>query len=221
MKLKVVIVDLEIPPRVKKWALGAGIPVAVLLGGGAIAYASGLVTWKTGDTLQAADLNANFAYLQSEIAGDGGLQSQIPIITGWQNYAPTMETNAGVAISAASSSGQYRRVGDSAEVRIQTLFQSTPNTGATYYAWTLPPGLTIDLSLLPPLSNGFSTILGGGATSQGLNHNFALEVYQVNGSLISATANGASTYYMNDSVPIAWAAGSIIELYFTVPILGW
>jgi hypothetical protein len=67
MKLKVVIVDLEIPPRVKRWALRVGIPLGVVLGGGAVAWAAGLVTWTTGTTLTAADLNNNFAYLQSEI----------------------------------------------------------------------------------------------------------------------------------------------------------
>jgi C1q domain len=68
MKLKVVVVDLEIPPRMKRWGLRLGIPAVVLLGGGAIAYAAGLVTWSSGQTLQASDLNNNFSYLQGEIA---------------------------------------------------------------------------------------------------------------------------------------------------------
>jgi hypothetical protein len=62
MKLKIVIVDLEVPPGAKKWALRLGIPAAVLLGGGAVAYAAGLVTWSDGQTLSAADLNGNFSY---------------------------------------------------------------------------------------------------------------------------------------------------------------
>ena len=79
MKLKVVIVDLAIPPRVKKWGLRLGIPVAVLLGGGAVAYASGLVTWSTGQTLQASDLNNNFTYLSGEISA---LQTSVSAIPG-------------------------------------------------------------------------------------------------------------------------------------------
>ena len=54
MKLKIVVVDFEIPPRVKLWALRIGIPVA-LVGAGAIAHAA--IPFKTGDMLQAADLN--------------------------------------------------------------------------------------------------------------------------------------------------------------------
>lgn len=68
MKLKMLVVDLEIPWRVKRWALRIGIPVTVLLGGGALAYGSGLTTWSSGETLQAADLNDNFGYLQGEIS---------------------------------------------------------------------------------------------------------------------------------------------------------
>jgi hypothetical protein len=67
MKLKVVIVDLEIPPRVKKWAIRIGIPVGVLLGGGAYAWAAGLVSWNPGQTLTNTDLNGNFTYIQGEI----------------------------------------------------------------------------------------------------------------------------------------------------------
>ncbi len=68
MKLKVIIVDLEVPPRVKKWGLRLGMPLAMLLGGSAVAYAAGIVTWNDGQKLTAADLNNNFSQLQSEIA---------------------------------------------------------------------------------------------------------------------------------------------------------
>jgi hypothetical protein len=67
MKLKVVVIDLEVPPRVKKWGLRLGIPLGVLLGGGAVAYAAALVTWSNGQVLTAADLNNNFSQLQSQI----------------------------------------------------------------------------------------------------------------------------------------------------------
>jgi hypothetical protein len=54
--------------------------LGLLLGGGAIAWAAGLHSWNTGDTLQAADLNANFALLQSQITtmGDAGLAPRLP-----------------------------------------------------------------------------------------------------------------------------------------------
>jgi hypothetical protein len=67
MKLKVYVIDWEIPPRGKRWGLRVGIPLGLLLGGGAIAWAAGLHTWANGDTLNATDLNGNFTNLQGQI----------------------------------------------------------------------------------------------------------------------------------------------------------
>ncbi len=74
MKIRVYVIDFEVPRSLKTWALRSGILLVLVLGGGAVAYASGLVTWSDGDTLRAADLNGNFTYLQSEISSvTGGL----------------------------------------------------------------------------------------------------------------------------------------------------
>jgi hypothetical protein len=67
MKLQVVVVDLEVSPQVKRWAIRLGIAGAVL-GGATVAYAGNLITWTSGQTLQAADLNANFATVEADIA---------------------------------------------------------------------------------------------------------------------------------------------------------
>jgi hypothetical protein len=72
MKLKIVIVDFEIPLRVKKWGVRIGIPAAILLGGGTIAWAAGLHTWSQGDPLTAADLNGNFTNLDGRLAAVEG-----------------------------------------------------------------------------------------------------------------------------------------------------
>jgi len=77
MKLKLVIVDFEVSSRAKKWALQLGIPAAVLLGVVGIAYAGNLVTWTSGQTLQASDLNNNFALLQTEIGTPSGFQARM------------------------------------------------------------------------------------------------------------------------------------------------
>jgi hypothetical protein len=67
MKLKVYVIDLEIPARVKRWALRIGIPI-VLVGAAAVAIAATpLHTWATGDTLTAADLNGNFKALDDRL----------------------------------------------------------------------------------------------------------------------------------------------------------
>ena len=68
MKFKVYVLDLEIPRRTKRIALLLGIPTALLFGVVAVAYAGGLVTFSSGEVISATTMNANFAYLQSEIA---------------------------------------------------------------------------------------------------------------------------------------------------------
>jgi hypothetical protein len=67
MKIKVVVVDLELSRRAKRVAVMIAVSL-VALTGGAIAYASlsaPLHTWAAGDTLTAADLNNNFSNLTS------------------------------------------------------------------------------------------------------------------------------------------------------------
>jgi microcystin-dependent protein len=59
VKVKVYVIDFEVPPRVKRWALRFGIPLAVIAGGGALAYAS-IPQFADGTTLTAAALNASF-----------------------------------------------------------------------------------------------------------------------------------------------------------------
>jgi hypothetical protein len=62
MKLKVYVVDVELSPRVKKWAWRMGA-LLLVLGGAAVALAGPLHTWKTGDVLNADDLNRSFSDL--------------------------------------------------------------------------------------------------------------------------------------------------------------
>jgi hypothetical protein len=73
MKLKIVIVDLELSARAKKLLIRIGVPLAVLLGGATLAYAGGWALpnqWSApgspnyaGPDLKASDLDDNFAAL--------------------------------------------------------------------------------------------------------------------------------------------------------------
>jgi microcystin-dependent protein len=66
MKVQVVI-DWEVTPRVKRWALRLGIPAAVLAGVSAIAYASVPVPFTANSPLRAGDLNADFTSLDGRV----------------------------------------------------------------------------------------------------------------------------------------------------------
>lgn len=66
MRLKVVIVDLELSRLERR--IMAAIAISVLvLAGGALAYAAVPRSWNSGDTLTAMDLNANFASLDIRV----------------------------------------------------------------------------------------------------------------------------------------------------------
>ena len=99
MRIKVYVVDFEVPPRVKRVALRVGIPAAVV-GLSAIAYASVPVTWTAGQALKSADLNSNFSALDSRITTlEGG-----HVMTG----ATTPIGNSGeIAISSTANTLSY------------------------------------------------------------------------------------------------------------------
>jgi hypothetical protein len=67
MKLKISVVNWEILPRMKRCALRLGIPAAIVVGVGAIAYASVPVSFTPHSPLTAAELNANFTSLDGRV----------------------------------------------------------------------------------------------------------------------------------------------------------
>jgi hypothetical protein len=83
VKLKVIVVDWEMPPAAKRVALRIVLPAMVLAGASAIAYASVPKVWTAGEALKAADLNADFSSIEARIGSvedgglPGGLQSYI------------------------------------------------------------------------------------------------------------------------------------------------
>jgi Phage Tail Collar Domain len=59
LKIKLYVLDFEIPASVKRWGLRVGVTLAVVAGGGALAYAS-LPQFADGTTLTATALNTQF-----------------------------------------------------------------------------------------------------------------------------------------------------------------
>jgi hypothetical protein len=97
MKLKIVVIDLEIPARVKRIALRVAIPAAALVGFGAIAYASVPLVFTAHSPLTAADLNADFNSIDSRVGvlEDGG--APYAAQAGHAAGADTATTAAGAA----------------------------------------------------------------------------------------------------------------------------
>jgi hypothetical protein len=188
---------------------------------GAVPYAIEASHAKTADTaLLATDATGVLA--ERIAAVEGALQhlaakADVPVVSEWKFYAPALTTNTGTTVASATTQGQYRRLGDSVEVSLVTRFTDAPASGATWYHWSLPPGLSMDDA---KLVDGGGT-LGFGTTEKGPANNAALTVWRRSGTTVSASASGASLYYVNDTIPFAVGSGSYFTLHFIVPIQGW
>jgi len=127
MKLKVVVLDLELTPRFQKWAVRIGAVAALVLGGGAIAWAAGLHTWNQDDVLNATDLNGNFTTLQG----------QITTLQGQTNGAIT--AGAYIVDNAGGASIGYQSGGSWIQSVNRTATGSVTITIAPSYFSTNPP----------------------------------------------------------------------------------
>jgi hypothetical protein len=158
-------------------------------------------TFTSGETLAAADLNANFA--------------TIPTMTDWVSYTPAVSAGAS-AIAAnpqqgSSLQGAWRRVGDSAEV---VIAQVIPNctTGTTAIHWSLPPSLHIDMNKLPgqyptvgsAFVSGNATTMATTVTTDGVI--VGVEAPPNYGGLSCATLGNGGNVDMRFTIPIqSWA----------------
>lgn len=93
MKLKIVVVDLELTKRQKR-ILAAALG-GCMLGAAAIAYAGVPNSFNTGQQLTAKALNDNFAYLDDAgaalAATVANVASSTPKVTEWQTYTPEVD----------------------------------------------------------------------------------------------------------------------------------
>jgi hypothetical protein len=102
MKLKLVVLDLELSRRAKR-ILAAGAIAALALGAGAVAYANVSHTWSDGDALTAADLNGNFAALDGRLTA---LEQPRPrsAVLAHKTAAQTVAANTGSVVTFGSES---------------------------------------------------------------------------------------------------------------------
>jgi hypothetical protein len=74
-------------PAFTRLALIVTVPVAVLIGADSVSHALTLKSWNTGDTLTAAELNANFQAIENELAPQPW--TAVTYGTGWVTYPST------------------------------------------------------------------------------------------------------------------------------------
>lgn len=138
------------------------------------------------------------------------------VVTDWQTYTSTNNwTNN-------TSTGQYKRVGDSAQIQTKISLTATPSGGSLSVA--LPPGLTIDTSKTPidaQTAIGYYGLSGNSANYYG-------NVAVVDSTHVTAIQNTTDTGLNPQAIHGAavgsgfgFVNGNVIDIFYQVPIVGW
>lgn len=149
--------------------------------------------------------------LSSVVVGPG-IQPQGSVIGDWVSFTPT-----GNCVTNTTYTGQYRRVGNCAEINVKMAFAGSPGIGAVAINLNNPTGLTTDTSKLP--ASGLLMLVGNASlwdSSGSANYNFPIQAGTTNVSMLAATAG-----YVTDATPVAFASGDILSFHYTIPVAEW
>jgi len=148
------------------------------------------------------------------------------VMTDWQSYTPTVTYNTGGATNVTHY-GKYRRVGDSVEILVSSVFSNT-SAAFTRPIYSLPAGLVIDTAKLLNSNYGAMT---DGAVGFARANNSATNAYPGTAAYNSTTsffahafnASTADVSYseLSNTVPFTFNVGDSIEVHVKVPIAGW
>lgn len=215
MEIKVYTIKLEPPRWLRNVLVYALLPIAVLLGG-ALAVRAGMMlkSFVPGTAIMADEVNSNFSILDGRITA---LESTLQV-TGWTAFTPTIyagSTQLG-ASDLGPVYGNWRRVGDAAEVTISARFTKS-SSDTSLVVFKLPNDVEGDFGVADT-----STVIGAGELWNGsvttpaiVEFNSAVDTHAVGldiggaGGLQRANlgAPGASNYY--------------VGLHFMLPIKTW
>ena len=139
-----------------------------------------------------------------------------PVVTGWEEYTPTVGNVTG------NITGRYRRIGDSVEVRVDVDVTSV--TGQVEPQ--LPPGILADASKMNPDSTFLSDRTGVGTgycrdVSTGTGRVGLVTYDHTDGVFKVITGNNQAVGDWAATAPFTWVSGDRLSFEFTVPIQGW
>ena len=152
-------------------------------------------------------------YITSVIVGPG-IQPQGAVVGEWTSFTPVTFG----ATTYSSLTGRYRRVGDSAQIRIS----ATINVASGTYWFDMPTSIgTIDTT---KVRNGNYQDQYGVATyynSPSVNYAGIVQKTNVANRVRIVGPNGGNEWSQSTNVPTTPASGHGMELEFTVPIAEW
>lgn len=147
------------------------------------------------------------------------------VATDWVSYTPTLKGTGSdpTTGTGGSISGRWRRIGDSIQVQCQAVAGTTPGQGSGSYYFTLPSGYNLDTSKISYTVGSENLSSLGSAVI----FNSGVQGYVGYPSPVSGITNGlgmavASTPIgLNSPAATWWSSGDSIQIYATVPIVGW
>lgn len=137
-----------------------------------------------------------------------------PAMNDWQSYTPTV---SGLGAGSGSTSGFWRRVGDSVELFVEFTKDGTPGSGTSIVTFSIPAGLVADTTKLPsnfPVvgvapNNGLDGTLNNRKTTAALIYSNLIRIY--------AFTDTTSGFFEGAN----FRANSIVSFTALIPITGW
>lgn len=204
--------------HIPHWAVRVveiGAPIAIVLAAG-VALATPK-KFSAGQTLTDTDLNFNFSDLDSRLSV---VEGAIPVMTAWATYSVALTDGpAGPTVPVAidnqsSSTGYWRRVGDSVEVRIEVRVPKCQSFNDALY-FSLPPGLTIDTAKIPFYTTVGNSMVGKGP-AQITNPTVLAPLPNALDKVVLQTQTSGVAVGCSDVGDGGWT-----RFQYSVPIQGW
>jgi hypothetical protein len=156
------------------------------------------------------------------------IRSEDSGLTPWVNYTPTITHDTG-SMTNATTTAAWRRVGDTAEIKLKIAF-SGASSAFTGIFFTTPSGIVIDTTK-NLTSNGFlqgyvSIFDSGSGWYMGRVRNTSTTQFRLtNGSTNTSDAGSSSdplqSMNIDNGAPITFASGDEIVAFVSVPVVGW
>lgn len=129
-------------------------------------------------------------------------------ISEWQSITFAVPSNLGAG--SATNTAFFRRVGSDMQLRMRSIKDATPGSGASSVTFTMPTGYTIDTT---KLANGY---MGYGSFA-GATFGPAIDVLSTSGTTFVIRKNGAATNITGADM----TASSELQFQVNVPISEW
>jgi hypothetical protein len=142
-------------------------------------------------------------------------------VTDWVSYTPDfVGSSNGLAWSNATTTGRWRRVGDSMQIQVATTFSGAPGTGTGSFRWGIPSFAIVDTAKIPNGGSSNYTSLG---TVNAIDTGTAFKDAHVlfAGTTQVAVIQDGDVDSWGPTRPFTWASGDGLGMQFFVPIAGW